>query len=201
VSLRGIALFFGLGLLLAFTPCSLPMLPILWPGWWVGSGAGRQGAALMLGVGFMVLMHGRWCMQPALGVLGRPSGGNLQAGCNSHGLLGHLPACLLLLALPMFGVFELPIASLCQDRLDQADASKPVGTGRRGGAGACCQACWSGPAMDCASGRRTAASHRPGPATCCRAPGPVCISIAWAYLLYCWSTVGTRFLAAPPAPG
>ncbi|RCL61340.1 MAG: thiol:disulfide interchange protein, partial [Pseudomonas sp.] len=66
--------FFGLGLLLAFTPCSLPMLPIL-AGIVVGSGATlRRGFALA--ATYVVSMA---LVYAGLGVLAALLGANLQA--------------------------------------------------------------------------------------------------------------------------
>jgi len=114
--------FFGLGLLLAFTPCMLPMLPIL-AGLVVGSGASpRRGFAL---AGSYVI-----CMAlvyAALGMLAALLGGNLQALLQQPWLLGSFAALFVVLALPMFGFFELQLPAALRDRLESA------GSGRRGG--------------------------------------------------------------------
>src|SRR5471030_2378634 len=114
--------FFGLGLLLAFAPCSLPMLPIL-AGLVVGSGASpRRGFAL---AGSYVI-----CMAlvyAALGMLAALLGGNLQALLQQPWLLGSFAALFVVLALPMFGFFELQLPAALRDRLENA------GSGRRGG--------------------------------------------------------------------
>nr|BFE90178.1 hypothetical protein GCM10020185_07140 [Pseudomonas brassicacearum subsp. brassicacearum] len=73
--------FFGLGLLLAFTPCSLPMLPIL-AGLVVGSGAGpRRGLAL---AGSYVISMA--LVYAAMGVLAALLGGPIfRRCCNNRG--------------------------------------------------------------------------------------------------------------------
>ncbi|WP_017905452.1 protein-disulfide reductase DsbD [Pseudomonas asplenii] len=114
--------FFGLGLLLAFTPCTLPMLPIL-AGIVVGSGASpRRGFAL---AGSYVLSMA--LVYAGLGMLAALLGGNLQAFLQQPWLLGSFAALFVVLALPMFGFFELQLPSAVRDRLERA------GQGRRGG--------------------------------------------------------------------
>ena len=115
-------LFFGLGLLLAFTPCSLPMLPIL-AGLVVGSGAtaGRGFAVAGSYVLSMALVYA------GLGVLAALLGANLQALLQQPWLLGSFAALFVVLALPMFGFFELQLPAGLRDRLETA------GRGRKGG--------------------------------------------------------------------
>ncbi|NWC00082.1 protein-disulfide reductase DsbD [Pseudomonas gingeri] len=114
--------FFGLGLLLAFTPCMLPMLPIL-AGLVVGSGASpRRGFALA--GSYVVCMA---LVYAALGMLAALLGGNLQALLQQPWLLGSFAALFVVLALPMFGFFELQLPAALRDRLENA------GSGRRGG--------------------------------------------------------------------
>ncbi|UZE30875.1 protein-disulfide reductase DsbD [Pseudomonas asplenii] len=114
--------FFGLGLLLAFTPCTLPMLPIL-AGIVVGSGASpRRGFAL---AGSYVLSMA--LVYAGLGMLAALLGGNLQAFLQQPWLLGSFAALFIVLALPMFGFFELQLPSALRDRLERA------GQNRRGG--------------------------------------------------------------------
>ena len=115
-------LFFGLGLLLAFTPCSLPMLPIL-AGLVVGSGAsaGRGFAVASSYVVSMALVYA------GLGVLAALLGANLQALLQQPWLLASFAALFLVLALPMFGFFELQLPAALRDRLENA------GRGRKGG--------------------------------------------------------------------
>ncbi len=105
--------FFGLGLLLAFAPCSLPMLPIL-AGLVVGSGASpRRGFALASS--YVVCMA---LVYAALGVLAALLGANLAALLQTPWILGSFAALFVLLALPMFGFFELQLPAFLRDRLD-----------------------------------------------------------------------------------
>ncbi|HCL54693.1 MAG TPA: thiol:disulfide interchange protein, partial [Pseudomonas sp.] len=118
----GLLAFFGLGLLLAFTPCSLPMLPIL-AGLVLGNGASARRGWMLAGtyVLSMALVYA------ALGVVAALLGASLQAWLQQPWLLGSLAALFVLLALPMFGAFELQLPAALRDRLDRA------GQGTRGG--------------------------------------------------------------------
>ena len=115
-------LFFGLGLLLAFTPCSLPMLPIL-AGLVVGSGA-SAGRGFAVAGSYVISMA---LVYAGLGVLAALLGANLQALLQQPWILGSFAALFVLLALPMFGFFELQLPSALRDRLESA------GRGRKGG--------------------------------------------------------------------
>ncbi len=117
-----LTLFFGLGLLLAFTPCSLPMLPIL-AGLVVGSGATpRRG--LMLASVYVISMA---MVYAALGMLAAMLGGNLQAMLQQPWVLGAFAGLFVLLALPMFGAFELQLPAFVRDKLDQAGRKQTGG--------------------------------------------------------------------------
>ena len=115
-------LFFGLGLLLAFTPCSLPMLPIL-AGLVVGSGA-TAGRGFAVAGSYVISMA---LVYAGLGVLAALLGANLQALLQQPWLLGSFAALFVVLALPMFGFFELQLPAGLRDRLESA------GRGRKGG--------------------------------------------------------------------
>lgn len=115
-------IFFGLGLLLAFAPCSLPMLPIL-AGIVVGSQAGpRRGMALAGTYVFSMAL-----VYAALGVVAALLGANLQGWLMQPWLIASFAGLFVLLSLPMFGFFELQLPAGLRDRLEQA------GRQRRGG--------------------------------------------------------------------
>jgi thiol:disulfide interchange protein DsbD len=115
-------IFFGLGLLLAFAPCSLPMLPIL-AGIVVGSQAGpRRGMALAGAYVFSMAL-----VYAALGVVAALLGANLQGWLMQPWLIASFAGLFVLLSLPMFGFFELQLPTGLRDRLEQA------GRKRRGG--------------------------------------------------------------------
>ena len=115
-------LFFGLGLLLAFTPCSLPMLPIL-AGLVVGSGA-SAGRGFAVAGSYVISMA---LVYAGLGVLAAQLGANLQSLLQQPWLLGSFAALFVVLSLPMFGFFELQLPAALRDRLETA------GRGRKGG--------------------------------------------------------------------
>lgn len=115
--------FFGLGLLLAFAPCSLPMLPIL-AGIVVGSGTSpRRGLALA--AAYVVSMA---LVYAALGVVAALMGANLQGMLQQPWLLASFAALFVLLALPMFGLFELQLPAALRDRLENAGRKQQGGS-------------------------------------------------------------------------
>ncbi|NKQ09998.1 protein-disulfide reductase DsbD [Pseudomonas sp. SST3] len=115
--------FFGLGLLLAFAPCSLPMLPIL-AGIVVGSQAGpRRGMALA--ASYVISMA---LVYAALGVVAALLGANLQGWLMQPWLIGSFAGLFVLLSLPMFGFFELQLPAGLRDRLEQAGRKRQGGS-------------------------------------------------------------------------
>ncbi|WP_298188607.1 protein-disulfide reductase DsbD [uncultured Pseudomonas sp.] len=135
-------LFFGLGLLLAFAPCSLPMLPIL-AGIVVGSGASpRRGLALAsVYVVSMALVYA------ALGVVAALMGANLQGLLQQPWLLASFAALFVLLALPMFGLFELQLPAALRDRLESAGRKQQGGSLVGAGMLGVCSGLLVGPCM------------------------------------------------------
>ena len=115
--------FFGLGLLLAFAPCSLPMLPIL-AGIVVGSG-GSPRRGLALASAYVVSMA---LVYAALGVVAALMGANLQGLLQQPWLLASFAALFVLLALPMFGLFELQLPAALRDRLENAGRKQQGGS-------------------------------------------------------------------------
>lgn len=108
-------IFFGLGLLLAFAPCSLPMLPIL-AGIVVGSQAGPRRGMVLAGA-YVVSMA---LVYAALGVVAALLGANLQGWLMQPWLIASFAGLFVLLSLPMFGFFELQLPAGLRDRLEQA---------------------------------------------------------------------------------
>ncbi|GLZ86500.1 thiol:disulfide interchange protein DsbD 2 [Metapseudomonas resinovorans] len=116
-------LFFGLGLLLAFTPCSLPMLPIL-AGIVVGGGASSRRGFALAGT-YVVAMA---LVYAGLGVVAALLGANLQAALQQPWLLASFAGVFVLLALPMFGAFELQLPTALRDRLENAGRQQKGGS-------------------------------------------------------------------------
>lgn len=119
----GVALFFGFGLLLAFTPCTLPMIPIV-SGLIVGGGAAPRRAAGLSSV-YVLAMAATYA---AVGVAAGLVGANLQATLQSPWLLGAFAALFLLLAASLFGMFELRLPAALANRLEHASRGRQGGS-------------------------------------------------------------------------
>ncbi len=117
--------FFGLGLLLCFTPCVFPMIPIL------SSIIAGQGStittrrAFWLSLTYVLAMAATYT---AAGVLAGLFGGNLQALFQSPWILGSFSLLFVLLALSMFGFYELQMPQAIQGRLTQLSNRQQGGT-------------------------------------------------------------------------
>lgn len=114
--------FAGFGFLLAFTPCVFPMYPIL-AGLLARDGdrlSPRRGLALS--TAYVAAMAAAFA---ALGAVAAWSGANLQVVLQSPWAIGLLSAAFVLLALSMFGAFELQLPQSWLNRL-----SKPIGDRR-----------------------------------------------------------------------
>jgi len=112
-----IASFFGFGLLLAFTPCMLPMVPIL-----SGIIAGR-GHRLTKMHGFLLsaaYVFGMAITYALAGVAAGLSGAMLSAMLQNPWVLGAFAAVFIALALAMFGFYELQLPVALQSRLAEA---------------------------------------------------------------------------------
>ncbi len=114
--LLNIAAFFMMGMLLAFTPCMLPMLPILTSVIAGSKKGGWQGAKL--GIAFVLPMA---LMYAALGMVAANLGSNLSAALQQPWLLLPFAGIFILLALAQFGVFTLQLPSFIRERLQGAD--------------------------------------------------------------------------------
>lgn len=119
-----VAAFFGFGLLLAFTPCMLPMIPILTG---IIVGAGRHASRRELLVLSSVYVLGMAITYAAAGVAAGLAGTLLAAYLQNPWVLGAFAAIFVLLALSMFGMYELQLPTALQSRLANA------GTGLKGG--------------------------------------------------------------------
>ena len=106
-------LFFALGVLLAFTPCVLPMVPIL-SGIITADKAITQGKAFVLSLAYVLAMALTYAL---IGVLAVASGANLQAVFQHPAVLITFSALFVFLSLPMFGVFELQLPAAWQNWL------------------------------------------------------------------------------------
>ncbi len=106
---------FGAGLLLTFTPCVLPMVPIL-SSMLVGQGDAHIGK---LRGGFISYSYvlGTAVTYTVAGVLAGLSGEQLQAYFQNPWAIGTFSAVLVLLALSLFGFYELQMPGFIQSHL------------------------------------------------------------------------------------
>ncbi len=110
-----IAAFLGFGLLLAFTPCVFPLIPIL-----SGIIAGQDHAKLNHARGFTLALAyvlGMALTYAAAGVAAGLSGAMLSAAFQNPWVIGTFAAIFVGLALSMFGFYELQLPTFLQSKL------------------------------------------------------------------------------------
>ncbi|HTT07548.1 MAG TPA: protein-disulfide reductase DsbD [Gammaproteobacteria bacterium] len=115
--------FFLIGLVLAFTPCVYPMVPIL-SGLIVGQQAYR-GRALVLSLVYVIAMA---CTYALAGVAAGSFGQNLQAWFQQPALLVAFALIFVILALSMFGVFTLQLPARWQTWLSAVSGRQRGGS-------------------------------------------------------------------------
>jgi len=116
--------FLVFGLLLAFTPCVLPMIPIL-SGIIAGEGASlSKSRALALSLSYVIGMAVAYAIA---GVAAAYSGSLLAAALQNAWVLGAFALVFIVLALSMFGLFELKLPGFLHQRLDEAQRRLPGG--------------------------------------------------------------------------
>ncbi len=108
--------FFGIGLLLAFTPCVFPMFPIL-------SGIiARSGTHITKRHGFILALAyvlGMAITYAAAGVAAGLSGSMLSAALQNAWVLGSFALVFVLLSFSMFGFYELQMPGSIQSKLSE----------------------------------------------------------------------------------
>lgn len=120
-----LATFFGLGLLLTFTPCVFPMIPIL-SGIIVGQGKSIDThKAFVLSLTYVLAMSVTYT---AAGYLAGISGESLQVALQKPWVLGIFAGIFVLLALSMFGFYDLQLPSSLQTRITQMSHKQEGGT-------------------------------------------------------------------------
>jgi thiol:disulfide interchange protein DsbD len=120
-----ILLFFGAGLLLAFTPCVFPMIPIL-SSIIVGQGEGiTTRKAFVLSVTYVLAMAATYTIA---GVVAGLFGANLQAAFQNPWILSSFAAVFVALSLSMFGFYELQLPSALQSKLTEVSNKQQGGT-------------------------------------------------------------------------
>lgn len=112
-----ISFFFGAGLLLAFTPCMFPMVPIL-SGIIVGRGHHlTKTHAFILSLSYVL---GMALTYAAAGVAAGLSGTLLSNALQTPWVLGSFAGVFVLLSLSMFGFYELQLPSALQNKLSSS---------------------------------------------------------------------------------
>lgn len=120
-----IAAFFGFGLLLAFTPCVFPMIPIL-SGIIAGQGPSiTTRKAFVLSLVYVLAMALTYTI---VGVLAGLFGANLQAAFQNPWVLTSFALIFVLLALSMFGFYDLQLPSSLQSKLAEISNKQEGGT-------------------------------------------------------------------------
>jgi thioredoxin:protein disulfide reductase len=112
-----LASFFVFGLLLTFTPCVLPMVPILSG---IVAGEGKRLtklSALTLSLAYVLGMAAAYALA---GIAAAFSGSLLAAALQSAWVLGAFALVFVVLALSMFGFYELRLPGFLHERLDSA---------------------------------------------------------------------------------
>jgi len=116
--------FFGFGLLLSFTPCVLPMVPVL-SGIIVGHGSSLSTRkAFLLSLSYVLSMAVTYAI---VGAIVARLGSNLQIIMQSPWAIGLFSFVFVLLALSMFGFFELKLPATWQNKLATISRSQSSG--------------------------------------------------------------------------
>jgi len=117
--------FFLAGLALSLTPCVLPMIPIL-SGIIVGQGSHVSTLrAFTLSLVYVLAMALTYTLA---GVLAGLFGANLQAAFQNPWVIGSFSGLFVLLALSMFGFYELQLPSALQSRVSSVSHRQKGGT-------------------------------------------------------------------------
>lgn len=122
-----LATFLVLGIGLSFTPCVLPMVPIL-SGIIAGQGQGLSAKrGFLLSLSYVVGMATTYAVAGmAVGYFGASA--NLSAWMQSPVVLSVFAGIFVLLALAMFGFYELRLPAFIQDRLSNLNQKQQGGT-------------------------------------------------------------------------
>jgi len=123
--LATLAAFFGFGLLLAFTPCVFPMIPIL------SSIIVGQGEKITAHRGFvlsLVYVLAMAVTYTIAGVFAGLFGENLQAAFQNPWMLSGFAAVFVLLSLSMFGFYDLQMPAFLQSRLTEVSNRQKSGS-------------------------------------------------------------------------
>jgi thiol:disulfide interchange protein DsbD len=120
-----VASFFGFGLLLAFTPCVLPMIPILTS---IIAGEGKDTSPMRGFILAFSYVMGMAIVYTAAGVVAVAAGAQVQAAFNQPWVLSLFAALFVFLAAAMFGGYDLQMPSSIQSKLAGISANQKSGT-------------------------------------------------------------------------
>ena len=117
--------FFGLGLLLAFTPCVFPMIPIL-SSIIVGQGKNiSTSKAFSLSLAYVLAMAVTYA---AAGVLVGLSGKNIQIWFQNPWVISGFAGIFVVLSLAMFGFYKLQMPNAVQSKLNSISSNQQHGS-------------------------------------------------------------------------
>ena len=115
-----LGLFFLAGILLAFTPCVLPMVPILSAT--LASSAGNRRRTTILTITYIIFMSATYAVAGCLvGLFGATL--NIQAWLQSPWVIISFALLFVVLALSMFGLYELQLPAWLRNRVLSMDAN------------------------------------------------------------------------------
>ncbi len=120
-----IVTFFGLGLLLAFTPCVLPMIPILTS---IIAGEGEDTSPTRGFILAFSYVMGMAIVYTAAGIVAVAAGAQVQAAFNQPWVLIVFAGLFVLLSIAMFGGYELQMPSTLQSKLAGVSSNQQSGT-------------------------------------------------------------------------
>ncbi|MGM0554146.1 MAG: protein-disulfide reductase DsbD [Pseudomonadota bacterium] len=116
--------FFGFGLLLTFTPCVFPMIPIL-SNIIIGQKNLTTRKAFLISLVFVLAMAVTYTVA---GVFAGLAGANLQAAFQNPWIIGTFVIIFIALAMSMFGFYDLQMPAGVQSRLSQISNKQEGGT-------------------------------------------------------------------------
>ena len=116
---------FVAGFLLTFTPCVLPLIPIVSS---LVVGQGRRGSRFHGGAISMAYVLGTAVTYTVIGAVAGATGEQLQAYFQNVWAIGFISLILVLMALSMFGVYEIRLPTAVQSRLSESTAGLSGGS-------------------------------------------------------------------------
>jgi thiol:disulfide interchange protein DsbD len=117
--------FFGIGILLAFTPCVLPMIPILSS---IIVGQGEQVTTRQSFILTLIYVFSMACAYAIAGMFAGYAGDTLQAKMQNPFVLVGFSVLFIVLALSLFGFYELQLPSFIRNHLHKVNAKQKSGT-------------------------------------------------------------------------